>query len=301
MLRRLWDSDASFSFRSQPLTVTAAVVACAFILAALFAPWVAPHNPFDLSTVNLLDSKIPPVWIDGGSWSYPLGTDNQGRDILSAIIYGCRVSLLVAVPATLIAMVVGVALGLIAGFVGGRLDTVLMRVADVQLSFPAILVALLVDGLARVALPRSLHEGLAVWVMIASISFATWVQFARPVRAQTMVEKQKDYVQAARLLQLPSAAILLRHILLNVAEPILVIATVGFGLAILTEATLSFLGVGMPASQPSLGTLVRQGNDFLFSGAWWMSIFPGLALLLLVLSINLLGDWLRDVLNPRLN
>jgi peptide/nickel transport system permease protein len=301
MLARLLDSDAFYSFRTQPLTVAAAAVAALFIGAALFADWLAPHNPFDLSTVSLLDSKLPPVWSADGRWTYPLGTDHQGRDILSAIIYGTRVSLMVAVPAILLAMAVGVTLGLVAGFAGGRVDAVLMRIADVQLSFPAVLIALLVDGLARSLLPRSMHDQLAIWVIVFSIAFASWVQFARTVRAQTMVEKQKDYVQAARLLQLSPTKILFRHVLLNVVEPVLVIATVGFGLAIIVEATLSFLGVGMPPSQPSLGTLVRTGNDFLFAGAWWMTIFPGAALLLLVLSINLLGDWLRDVLNPRLH
>jgi len=301
MLQRVLQSDTFYSFRTQPLTVAAAIITLVFVLASAFAPWVAPHNPFDLSTLNLLDSKIPPVWYADGQWQYPLGTDNQGRDILSAIIYGCRMSLAVAVPATLIAMLIGVTVGLLAGFAGGRTDAILMRIADIQLSFPAILVALLIDGISRVALPREVHDEIAVWVIIAAISLATWVQFARPVRAQTMVEKQKDYVMAARLLQLPPMRILVRHILLNVSEPILVIATIGFGLAIINEATLSFLGVGMPASQPSLGTLVRTGNDFLFSGAWWMAIFPGIALLLLVLSINLLGDWLRDALNPRLS
>jgi peptide/nickel transport system permease protein len=301
MLTRILQSDAFYSFSRQPLVVAAAFITTTFMLGALFAPWIAPHNPFDLSTVTLLDAKTPPVWHPDGTWTYLLGTDHQGRDILSAIIYGGRVSLAVALPSTLVAMLIGVSLGLLAGYAGGRIDSALMRLADIQLSFPAILVALLIDGIARVVAPKSLHDELAIWVMIASISLATWVHFARPVRAQTMVEKHKDYVQAARLLQIPAMAIVVRHILLNVIEPVLVIATVGFGLAIITEATLSFLGVGMPASQPSLGTLVRTGNDFLFSGAWWMAIFPGAALLLLVMSVNLLGDWLRDVFNPRLS
>jgi peptide/nickel transport system permease protein len=301
MLTRIIRSDAFYSFSRQPLVVVAALVATIFFVCALLAPWIAPHNPFDLSTVTLLDAKMPPVWQPEGTWTYLLGTDHQGRDILSAIIYGSRVSLAVALPSTLAAMLIGVSLGLLAGYAGGRIDSALMRLADIQLSFPAILVALLIDGIARIIAPKSLHDELAVWVMIVSISLATWVHFARPVRAQTLVEKRKDYVQAARLLQLPAMAIVVRHILLNVIEPVLVIGTVGFGLAIITEATLSFLGVGMPASRPSLGTLVRTGNDFLFSGAWWMAIVPGVALLLLVMSVNLLGDWLRDVLNPRLS
>jgi peptide/nickel transport system permease protein len=301
MLTRLRESDVYYSFSRQPLVVAAAMVVTLFVLSALFAPWIAPHNPFDLSTVSLLDAKQPPAWIDGGSWSFPLGTDHQGRDILSSVMYGARVSLAVAFPATLASMLIGVSLGLLAGYAGGRIDGALMRLADIQLSFPAILVALLIDGMARLLAPKALHDELAIWVMIGAITLATWVQYARPVRAQTMVEKRKDYVQAARLLQLSPAAIVYRHILLNVIEPVLVIATVGFGVSIITEATLSFLGVGMPASQPSLGSLVRTGNDFLFSGFWWMAIFPGAALLVLVMSINILGDWLRDVLNPRLN
>lgn len=301
MLSKLRESDVFYSYTRHPLVIVASVIVAAYLIAALFAPWVAPYNPFDLSTVSLLDAKQPPAWIEGGSWAYPLGTDHQGRDILSAAIYGVRVSLAVAIPATLAATVIGVSIGLLAGYVGGRVDTVLMRLADIQLSFPAILVALLVDGIARILAPRSLHDELAIWVMIGSITLANWVHFARPVRAQTIVEKRKDYVQAARLLQLPPFAIVARHILLNVIEPVLVIATVGFGVAIITEATLSFLGVGMPASQPSLGSLVRTGNDFLFSGFWWMAIFPGVALLVLVMSVNILGDWLRDVFNPRLN
>lgn len=301
MLSKLRESDVFYSYTRHPLVIVASVIVAAYLIAALFAPWVAPYNPFDLSTVSLLDAKQPPAWIVGGTWAYPLGTDHQGRDILSAAIYGVRVSLAVAIPATLAATVIGVSIGLLAGYVGGRVDTVLMRLADIQLSFPAILVALLVDGIARILAPRSLHDELAIWVMIGSITLANWVHFARPVRAQTIVEKRKDYVQAARLLQLPPFAIVARHILLNVIEPVLVIATVGFGVAIITEATLSFLGVGMPASQPSLGSLVRTGNDFLFSGFWWMAIFPGVALLVLVMSVNILGDWLRDVFNPRLN
>lgn len=301
MLSKLRESDVFYSYTRHPLVIVASVIVAAYLIGALFAPWVAPYNPFDLSTVSLLDAKQPPAWIEGGTWAYPLGTDHQGRDILSAAIYGVRVSLAVAIPATLAATVIGVSIGLLAGYVGGRVDTVLMRLADIQLSFPAILVALLVDGIARILAPRSLHDELAIWVMIGSITLANWVHFARPVRAQTIVEKRKDYVQAARLLQLPPFAIVARHILLNVIEPVLVIATVGFGVAIITEATLSFLGVGMPASQPSLGSLVRTGNDFLFSGFWWMAIFPGVALLVLVMSVNILGDWLRDVFNPRLN
>lgn len=301
MLGKLRESDVFYSYTRHPLVIVASLIVAAYLIAALFAPWVAPYNPFDLSTVSLLDAKQPPAWIEGGTWAYPLGTDHQGRDILSAAIYGVRVSLAVAIPATLAATVIGVSIGLLAGYVGGRVDTVLMRLADIQLSFPAILVALLVDGIARILAPRSLHDELAIWVMIGSITLANWVHFARPVRAQTIVEKRKDYVQAARLLQMPPFAIVARHILLNVIEPVLVIATVGFGVAIITEATLSFLGVGMPASQPSLGSLVRTGNDFLFSGFWWMAIFPGVALLVLVMSVNILGDWLRDVFNPRLN
>ena len=297
---RFLDSDLFFSFRQSPVTVTATVVTVAMILAALTAPWIAPYDPFDVASLNLLDNELPPVWLEGGDSRYLLGTDNMGRDILSTILYGSRISLLVGFASVLFAMIIGISLGLISGYVGGATDATIMRIADVKLTFPAILVALLVDGIARSLIPRELHEHLAIFVIVFAIGFSAWVQYARTVRAVTMVEKSKEYVQAARVVGISRLFIMLRHILPNVMGPVLVIATINLALAVLTEATLSFLGVGMPPTQPSLGTLIRIGNDFLFSGLWWITIFPASALVLLVLSVNLLGDWLRDALNPKL-
>jgi len=299
-LRQLFDTDVVYSFRRSPVTVVAGILTAGLFLAALFAPWIAPQDPFDPASLNLLDAFTAPVWSEGGSWQFWLGTDDQGRDIFSAILFGLRLSLLVGFASVLFSLVVGVTLGLIAGYLGGMIDSLIMRVADVQLSFPAILIALLINGVARVVLPRASMEDLAVPVLILSIGLSGWVNFARTVRGSTMVEKGKEYVLAARVIGRPTSFIMLRHILPNVTGPILVIATISLAVAILAEATLSFLGVGVPPTQPSLGTLVNVGNNFLFSGEWWIVIFPGATLAILVLAVNLLGDWLRDALNPRL-
>jgi len=299
VVRRSWDSDLAYSFRHSPYAIGAALVFVLFVGSAVFAPWVAPHNPFDLSQLDLSNSLKPPMWAAGGDPAFPLGTDDQGRDILSTILFGARISLAVGIASVLFSMVLGVSLGLLAGYVGGSLDAFIMRVADVQLSFPAILIALLVDGLARALLPRA-HDSLAFYVLVLSIGVSGWVQYARTVRGTTLVEKNKEYVQAARLFGIHPLAIMARHVLPNVLGPVLVIGTIHIATAIITEATLSFLGVGVPPTQPSLGTLIRIGNDFLFSGEWWVTLFPGIALVVMVLAINLLGDWLRDALNPRL-
>jgi len=296
----LWDSDVAWSFRHSPLAMVSFVVLVICVGGAVLAPWLAPHNPFDLRTLNLNDALLPPSWSAGGNPSYFLGTDDQGRDVLSAIMYGARVSLLVGLASVLLAILLGVSLGLLAGYAGGKVDAVIMRVADVQLSFPAILIALLIDGVFRAALPRESHGEVALLVIVLAIGFSNWVQYARTVRGSTMVEKNKEYIQAARVIGIAPLAIMRRHLLPNVLGPVLVLATINIATAILTEATLSFLGVGVPPTQPSLGTLIRVGNDFLFSGEWWITIFPGLALVVMVLSINLLGDWLRDALNPKL-
>jgi peptide/nickel transport system permease protein len=295
-----WNGDVMWSFRHSPVAVGAFVVLFICLVAAFFAPVFAPHNPFDLRTLNLSDALSPPRWMAGGNAGYLLGTDDQGRDLLSAIMYGARVSLIVGLASVALAMVLGVSLGLIAGYAGGRLDAFIMRVADVQLSFPAILIALLIDGVARAVLPRDAHADAVLPVLILAIGLSNWVQYARTVRGSTMVEKGKEYVQAARVIGRTPLAIMTTHLLPNVLGPVLVIATINIASAILTEAALSFLGVGMPVTEPSLGTLIRIGNDFLFSGEWWITIFPGAALVAMVLSINLLGDWLRDALNPRL-
>jgi peptide/nickel transport system permease protein len=299
-LARAWDSDLAYSFRHTPVAVAAAALTLLCVGSALLAPWIAPHNPLDLASVDLLDALTPPAWSAQGKAAYPLGTDNQGRDMLSAILYGTRISLGVGVAAVLFSMALGVTLGLIAGYLGGRVDAVLMRIADVQLSFPAILVALLIDGVAHVALPREWRSGMAVYVLIFSIGISGWVQYARTVRGSTLVEKNKEYVQAARVIGRRATAIMWHHLLPNVMGPVLVLATIHLATTIIAEATLSFLGVGMPPTTPSLGTLIRVGNDFLFSGEWWIAVFPGVALVVLVLSVNLLGDWLRDALNPKL-
>ena len=299
-LSRALNSDLFYSFRKSPITVIAAIATVICFSAALLAPWIAPHNPFDLASVSLLDSDNPPAWMPEGEWRFLLGTDNQGRDVLSAILYGARISLMVGFCSVIFAMVLGVTLGLISGYVGGATDALIMRIADVQLSFPAILIALLVDGVARAALPREMHEQMALYVLILSIGVSGWVQYARTVRGSTLVERNKEYVQAARVIGLHPFAIMVRHVLPNAIGPVLVIGTIHLAVAIITEATLSFLGVGMPPTQPSLGTLINIGNDFLMSGEWWIAIFPGTALVIMALSVNLLGDWLRDALNPKL-
>jgi peptide/nickel transport system permease protein len=300
MLGRFRDSDLAYSFRTSPVAVGSAAVTLILIIAAVFAPWLAPHDPTDVASLSLLDSFKPPVGAADADWSNPLGTDNQGRDVLSAIMFGMRISLLVGVSSVLFAIVVGVGIGLLAGYAGGIADIVLMRVADVQLTFPSILTALLVDGVISAALPRTLRDALQIDVIIFAIGISLWPSFARTVRGSTLVERGKDYVMAARIIGVPSWRIMLGHVLPNVIGPVLVTGTLGLGLAIIAEATLSFLGVGLPPTQPSLGTLIRFGDDFLFSGQWWVTVFPGATLVLMVLAINLLGDWLRDALNPRL-
>ncbi|MFQ5774920.1 MAG: ABC transporter permease [Kiloniellaceae bacterium] len=297
---RFRGSDLLYSFRRSPVTMGAAVVTALFTAAALFAPLIAPHNPYDLASLSLLDAFTPPVWYEDGSASYLLGTDDQGRDIFSTIIYGSRLSLGVGFASVLFAGTLGVILGLLSGYLGGFLDGVLMRAAEIQLSFPAILIALLIDGVLRGVLPVYMLDQLAVYVVILSIGVSGWPQYARTVRASTMVEKSKEYVQAARVIGISPALIMLRHVLPNVMGPVLVIATIHLAIAVILEATLSFLGVGIPPTEPSLGTLIRVGNDFLFSGEWWITAFPGAALAILVLAVNLLGDWLRDALNPKL-
>ena len=298
-LLRWADSDVGYSFRTSPLAMVAALVAFACVFCAAFAGLVAPHNPFDLSTLVLSDARLPPAWMEGGSRAYLLGTDDQGRDILSALMYGARISLVVGAVSVAFSMVIGVALGLLAGFKGGWIDAFLMRLCDVMLSFPAILIALLIAGVGRAMFPNA-HNTVAFGVLILALTLTGWVQYARTVRGSTLVERNKEYVQAARVTGVAPLRIMRRHVLPNVMGPVLVLATIHVATAIITEATLSFLGVGVPPTSPSLGTLIRIGNDYLFSGEWWITIFPGIMLILIALSVNLLGDWLRDALNPRL-
>ncbi len=299
LLHRWYDSDVGHSFRTSPTAIVAAVIAFICIFCAVFAPWVAPHNPFDLATLELSNARLPPAWSPEGSRNFLLGTDDQGRDILSALMYGARISLAVGFASVVLSVVIGVSFGLAAGFLGGWVDSVLMRLCDVMLSFPAILVALLIAGVGRALFPNA-HDALAFGVLIISITLTGWVQYARTVRGSTLVERNKEYVQAARVTGVAPLRIMRSHVLPNVMGPVLVLATIQVATAIITEATLSFLGVGAPPTSPSLGTLIRVGNDYLFSGEWWITIFPGAMLVLIALSVNLLGDWLRDALNPRL-
>ena len=289
-----------FSFRRSPLAVVAASIVVLFLLGAVFAPLLAPQDPFDPVNLELMNAFLPPAWSLGGYPAFLLGTDDQGRDLLSALLYGSRISLTVGVAAVTFAATVGVTVGLIAGYVGGWVETLLMRLADVQLTIPALLIALMVDGFSRAVLSPEIHDEIALYMLIFAIGIADWPQYARVVRSATLIQKHSGYVTQAKLIGASGPAIVFGHILPNVMTSVLVLATLGLALAVIAEATLSFLGVGMPATTPSLGTLIRIGNNFLFSGEWWITLFPSLALVLLALSVNLLGDWLRDALNPRL-
>ena len=295
------ESDLFYTFRRSPVAMVSAAVVVVLVLSAVFAPLIAPTNPFNPASLNLMNGFTPPMTPNAFTGdSFLMGTDDQGRDVFSTILYGMRISLFVGVAAVFFAMVLGITLGLISGYVGGWTETIIMRTADVQLTFPSILVAMLIFGIAKGVTPVEYRDQMAIWVLILAIGLSDWVQFARVVRGATLVEKNKEYVQAARLIGRTPGAIMLRHILPNVLSPVLVIATISLALAIIAEATLSFLGVGAPPTQPSLGTLIRIGQGFLFSGEWWILLFPAITLLALALSVNLLGDWLRDALNPRL-
>ena len=297
-LRRMLDSDILHSFLRSPVTVVAAGITLIYLLAALFAPWIAPNDPYDVAQLSLYNSDLPPMWMELGNRQFPLGTDDQGRCVLSTILYGLRISLGVGFFAVFTSAALGIFMGLLAGYVGGRLDSFIMRIADVQLAFPAILIALFVNGTLRGT--DWGREISAFWILVFALTLAFWVQYARTVRGSTIVEKNREYVQAARVIGLPPLVVMMRHVLPNVLGPVLVIATISLALAILNEATLSFLGVGFPPTEPSLGALIQIGSRFLNAGEWWIAVFPGAALAILILSINLVGDWLRDALNPRL-
>jgi peptide/nickel transport system permease protein len=299
-LKRALDSDLFYSFRRSKLTMVATAITLLFFLLAIFAPLITPQNPFDPAQLQLMNSRIPPLWHADGQSPFLLGTDEQGRDVLSAILYGLRISLMVGVLGVVFSGILGIGLGLTAGYFGGVIDTVIMRVADVQLTFPAILIALLINGVVKSVFGNHLNSTSMLGVLVFAIGLSFWVQYARTVRGSVLVEKNKDYVAAAQLIGLPAPVIMLRHVLPNTTGPVLVIATINLALAVITEATLSFLGSGMPETMPSLGTLIQIGNNYLFSGEWWIIAFPGFALAALILSINLLGDWLRDALNPKL-
>ena len=301
MMRRFLQSDFFYDFSNTPVAVVSFVVFMVIILAAVFANFIAPNNPFDPASLNLMNGFTPPMQANEFTGEvFLMGTDDQGRDLFSTILYGLRISLFVGIMAVMLAMVMGVTLGLIAGYLGGWLDTLIMRFADIQMTFPSILVAMLIYGVAKGVLPPDLRYEMSISVLIVSIGLSEWVPFARTVRGSTLVEREKEYITAAKMIGLSKRQIMLLHVLPNVLSPVLVIATITFALAIIAEATLSFLGVGVPTTKPSLGTLIRIGQDFLFSGEWWILLFPALTLLALALSINLFGDWLRDTLNPKL-
>jgi len=299
-INKIIDSDIGYSFVKSKTAIISTIVFITILFCSTFAELVAPYNPFDPFNISLLDAFIPPVWVDGGSANFLLGTDQQGRDMLSTIIYGSRISLIVAFASILFAMLLGTFLGVTSGFFGGKYEIIVMRFTDVQLTIPSILMALLVDGIARGFISKSLHNDMAIYVLIFAIGISEWPQFARVTRAATLVEKNKEYILASKIIGLSNFLIMFKHILPNILRPVLVIATIGLALAIITESTLSFLGVGVPPTTPSLGTLIRFGNDFLFSGEWWITFFPVIFLVVLALSINLLGDWMRDALNPKL-
>jgi len=297
--KRWWASDLRHEFVRSPTALIAAAIALLCVIGALLAPWLAPHDPSDLAHLDLADSHLPPAWMADGRATYPLGTDDQGRDMLSALLHGLRISLMVGLSSVALSVAIGVTTGLVAGFAGGVVDAALMRLSDVMLSFPPILIALLIDGVGRTIFPHA-RDLLAFGVLVLALTLTEWVRYARTVRGSTLVERHKDYVQAARLVGMRPWRLLRRHVLPNVLGPVLVLATIQVGQAIVTEATLSFLGIGVPPTTPSLGTLIRIGNDFLYAGEWWITVFPAAALVLVALSVNLLGDWLRDALNPRL-
>jgi peptide/nickel transport system permease protein len=298
-LARLRDSDLWHNFTRSPVAIGSAFVTFVCFFCAIFANWVSPHNVFDVASLELINARLPPAWSAEGTAKFLLGTDDQGRDMLSALFYGTRISLLVGFASVLLSIFIGVALGLMSGFLGGKIDALIMRLCDVMLSFPAILIALLINGIGKALFPQA-HEAIAFTVLILAISLSGWVQYARTVRGSTLVERNKEYVQAARVIGVSPMRIMFKHVLPNVMGPVFVLATIQIATAILTEATLSFLGVGVPPTSPSLGTLIRVGNEFLFAGEWWITLFPGLMLVIIALSINLLGDWLRDALNPKL-
>ena len=299
-INNIYDTDVGYSFFNSKIAIISSSIFLIIFLCSAFAEIVAPYNPFDPMNISLLDAFMPPVWVDGGSANFILGTDQQGRDMLSTMVYGSRISLIVGFASILFAMLLGTFLGVTSGFFGGRYEIIVMRFTDVQLTIPSILMALLVDGIARGFISKSLHNEMAIYVLIFAIGISEWPQFARVTRAATLVEKNKEYILASKIIGLSNFLIMFKHILPNILRPVLVIATIGLALAIITESTLSFLGVGVPPTTPSLGTLIRFGNDFLFSGEWWITFFPAIFLVVLALSINLLGDWMRDTLNPKL-
>lgn len=297
---RFRDSYVWYSFKRDRTAQLCLAVFLCLVVAAFCAPLLAPTDPYDLRHIDILDSELPPFWIDGADERYSLGTDAQGRDLWSIILYGTRVSLLIGFGAVVLQALLGVTFGLMAGYLGGRIDAFLMRLADIQLSFSTLMVAIVVGAVVKATLGSSFYSQYAVLMLILIIGLAEWPQYARTVRASVLAEKSKEYVDAARVMGLRSRRIMFRHVLPNTLSPIFVISTVQIANAIISEAALSFLGLGMPETHPSLGSLIKAGFDYIQSGSWWITLIPGAVLVVLVLSINLLGDWLRDVMNSRL-
>ncbi|MGH1350122.1 MAG: ABC transporter permease [Methyloligellaceae bacterium] len=299
-INQILQSNIVYRFSRDRVAIISSVILLFFILASVLAPFIAPQNPYDLAQLDILDAEIPPVWQKEGDSRFILGTDHQGRDMLSTILYGTGLSLTIGIFAVLIQAFIGVSIGLIAGYVGGRTDSALMRLADIQLSLSTLMIAIIALAVFQTAFGAELYQSYAMIMIILVIGFAEWPQYARTVRASVLAERNKEYVDAARVIGLSNIRIMIRHILPNTLSPVLVISTVQVAEAIIAEASLSFLGLGMPVSQPSLGSLIRAGFEYIFSGSWWITIIPSIVLIILILSMNLIGDWLRDVLNPRL-
>ncbi|WP_300674456.1 ABC transporter permease [Desulfoluna sp.] len=299
-LENFKDSYLFYSFKRDKIAMISFAILLVLVVVSFSAPLIAPYNPYDAETIDILNSELPPAWMDGGSTQFLMGTDQQGRDLLSTMIYGMRLSVLIGLGAVVLQAFIGISVGLIAGYIGGWLDNFLMRLADIQLSFATMMVAILISAIFQTVFGSSRYNELAVPLLVVVIGIAEWPQYARTVRASVLGEKGKEYVEAARVVGLSSTRIMFRHILPNTMSSVLVISTVQVANAIMSEAALSFLGLGMPVNRPSLGSLINAGFEYIFSGAWWITLFPGIFLVLLVLVINLLGDWLRDVLNPKL-
>ena len=298
--QRFKKSYLLYSFKQDWVAIASFIVLANLILISILAPVLAPYNPYDPLSIDIMNSEIPPAWIEEGTKAFIFGTDIQGRDLLSTMIYGLRLSVIIGIGAVLLQAFLGISIGLTAGYIGGKVDAILMRIADIQLSFPYLMVAIFISAIFQVVFGIGRFEELAVPLLVVIIGLAEWPVYARTVRASVMGEKNKEYVEAARVIGLSRKIIMVRHILPNTMTSVLVISTIQVANAVMSEAALSFLGLGMPVTKPSLGSLIKSGFEYIFSGSWWITFFPGIVLVIFVLVINLLGDWLRDVLNPKL-
>ncbi|MCK5098273.1 MAG: ABC transporter permease, partial [Desulfobacteraceae bacterium] len=295
-LQKFKESYFLYSFKQDKVAMASFIAIVIFLILALTAPWIAPMDPYDANNIDIMNSEIPPSWNEGGEKAFPLGTDNMGRDMLSTMLYGLRTSIMIGLGAVFLQAFMGIMVGLSAGYLGGKVDSILMRMADIQFSFPYLMLAILVGAIFQMIFGVGRYEQLAVPILILIIGFAEWPMYARTIRASVMREKNKEYVEAAKVIGLSKRVIMVRHILPNSLTSLMVISTIQVANAIMSEAALSFLGLGMPVTKPSLGSLIKSGFDYIFSGSWWITVFPGVLLILFVLVINLLGDWLRDVL-----